>query len=381
MMIKMMPKITQASLELSANRIHCRGDWTLDGISQLEKQIEQLIWPSSFQIILDGSTIKTMDTAGAWLLCRTQQFLQNTGYSVVLHNFTQKQLDLLQLIVNHQTEFQPTLALSESYFLAKFGQSTLQIFYQIIAFLAFVGETFLVLVQALLSPSRIRWKMLFANLHSAGLSALPIIGLLAFLTGVVLAYQGGTQLNLYGANIFIVDLVGITLLRELAPLLTAIMVAGRSGSAYTAQIGTMHVTEEIDALRSLGISPLELLVLPKLLALIILMPLLSAFADIVSILGSMLIANLAFGVSFIDFLERFTQAVSLTNYLIGIGKTPVFALVIALIGCYQGFQVKGQGTDQVGKQVTTSVVQAIFGVIVVDAVFAILLNKLGIGLL
>ena len=210
--------------------------------------------------------------------------------------------------------------------------------------------------------------------------ALPIVGLLAFLTGVVLAYQSGTQLSMYGANIFIVDLVGITLLRELAPLLTAIIVAGRSGSAYTAQIGTMRVTEEIDALRTLGIAPMELLVLPKLLALIILMPLLSAFADIMGVLGGMLVAKLAFGVSVADFLERFPEAVSLTNYLIGIGKAPVFAAVIALVGCYQGFQVQG-GADSVGKQVTVSVVQAIFLVIVVDALFSVLFNALGIGII
>ncbi|OAD19402.1 ABC transporter, permease protein [Candidatus Thiomargarita nelsonii] len=204
--------------------------------------------------------------------------------------------------------------------------------------------------------------------------------MLAFLTGVVLAYQGGSQLSQYGANIFIVDLVGITLLRELAPLLTAIIVAGRSGAAYTAQIGTMRVTDEIDALRTLGIAPMELLVLPKLLALIILMPLLSAFADIVGILGGMLIANFSFGVSVTDFLDRLPEAVSLTNYLVGIGKAPVFAAIIALVGCYQGFQVSG-GADSVGKQVTVSVVHAIFLVIVVDALFSILFNWLGIGLI
>lgn len=377
----MTQELIQASLELVANTVHCHGDWTLDGIEQLEKQLDKFGWPSTFQLVFDGSAIKTMDTAGAWLFVRTQHFLENTGYSVMLQSFTKTHTDLLHLTANYRAEIQFTPPLPGPNFLEKLGRHSTHAFYQFIDFLAFVGETFLVLGQVLLAPSRIRWKSLFANLHSAGLTALPIIGLLAFLTGVVLAYQGGSQLSLYGANIFIVDLVGITLLRELAPLLTAIIVAGRSGSAYTAQIGTMHVTEEIDALCSLGISPMELLVLPKLLALVILMPLLSAFADIVSILGSMLIAKLAFGVNFMDFLERFPQAVSLTNYLIGIGKAPVFAIVIALVGCYQGFQVKGRGADRVGKQVTASVVQAIFVVIVVDAIFAVLLNMLGIGLL
>jgi phospholipid/cholesterol/gamma-HCH transport system permease protein len=249
-----------------------------------------------------------------------------------------------------------------------------------IDFLAFIGETFVILFRAILSPSHIRWKALFSNLHSGGLTALPIVGLLIFLTGIVLTYQGGSQLSTYGANIFIVDLVGITMLREMAPLLTAIIVAGRSGSAYTAQIGTMHITEEIDALRTMGIAPMELLVLPKLLALMIAMPLLCVYADIVGIFGSMLVATTSFDVSMGDYLARFPESVSLTNYLIGIGKAPVFAAVIALVGCYQGFQVKSGGADVVGKQVTISVVQSIFLVIVVDAIFSVLFSLMGIGL-
>ena len=367
---------TEASLELTGDTVRCAGNWTLDGISKLERQLDK--FSCSKAIIFDGSAIQEMDSAGAWLLFRTQQALEKAGHSVILQGF--RHTDLLHLVKKYAAEVQSTTPPSSHNVLEKIGRNTYQAFNQIIDFLAFVGESFVVLLRALLSPSRIRWQALFANLYSAGFTALPIIGLLAFLTGVVLAYQGGSQLSEYGANIFIVDLVGITLLRELAPLLTAIIVAGRSGAAYTAQIGTMRVTDEIDALRTLGIAPMELLVLPKLLALIILMPLLSAFADIVGILGGMLIAHFSFGVSVTDFLARFPEAVSLTNYLIGIGKAPVFAAIIALVGCYQGFQVSG-GADSVGKQVTVSVVQAIFLVIVVDALFSILFNWLGIGLI
>jgi phospholipid/cholesterol/gamma-HCH transport system permease protein len=367
-----------ATLEFIAttNTIHCSGDWTLAGIKQLQRQLELPRWPNA-TITIDGSAIRTMDTAGAWLLFRTYQGSKQSGQSFVLQGFKKANTDLLELITHYATAQQPTLPSPSIGFLEKIGRETYDRFIQLINFLAFIGETFLVLVRSLLSPSQIRWAALFANLHSAGLAALPIIGLMAFLMGVVLAYQGGTQLSTYGANIFIVDLVGITLLRELAPLLTAILVAGRSGSAYTAQIGTMQVTQEIDALQTLGISPMELLVIPKLLALIILMPLLSAFADVLGVIGGMLIAKVSLGVNVTDFLERFPQAVSLTHYLIGIGKAPVFAAVIAIVGCYQGFQVKG-GAEVVGKRVTTSVVQAIFLVIVVDAVFSILFNLLGI---
>lgn len=375
---------TEATLELiaQANTVICGGDWTLDGIRKLERQLpDKFHWPlTASDIIFDGNTIAVMDTAGAWLLFRTWQTLEKAGQSIILQGFKAHHTDLLHIMASYAGEFQPTTSPSYN-FLESLGRHTHQLLSQVVDFLAFVGETFVVLLRAVLSPSRIRWRSLFSNLYSAGLMALPIVGLLAFLTGVVLAYQGGTQLSMYGANIFIVDLVGISLLRELAPLLTAIIVAGRSGSAYTAQIGTMLVTDEIDALRTMGIAPMELLVLPKLLALIILMPLLSAFADIAGILGSMLVAHLSFDVSVTDFLDRFPKAVSLTNYLIGIGKAPVFAAVIALVGCYQGFQVKEGGADSVGKQVTISVVQAIFLVIVVDAIFAVLFSVLGVGLM
>ncbi len=371
--------IIQAHLELQANTVSCNGAWTLNGISKLESQLDKFPWPQVPTITLEGSAVQMMDTAGAWLLFRTKQALETNGCTVILQGFSKHHNDLFGMVNSYASELQPISPLVTPNFLENIGRNTWQHFEQTINFLTFIGETFVVLLHSLISPKRIRWQALLANLYSAGFMALPIVGLLAFLTGVVLAYQSGTQLSMYGANIFIVDLVGITLLRELAPLLTAIIVAGRSGSAYTAQIGTMQVTEEINALRTLGIAPLELLVLPKLLALIILMPLLSAFADIVGVLGGMLVAKLAFGVSVADFLERFPEAVSLTNYLIGIGKAPIFAAIIALVGCYQGFQVQG-GADSVGKQVTVCVVQAIFLVIVVDALFSVLFNVLGIGL-
>lgn len=374
-------KTTNATLELLAqtNTIICSGHWTLRGIRKLERQLEKFHWPQSSTLTFDGSAIEAMDTAGAWLLFRTQQALEKAEQSITLQGFQAHHTDLLHILKKYTAE-KPATPPPPPPFLERLGRYTHQHFNQTLDFLAFVGETFVVLLRTLLSPSHIRWRALFSNLYSDGFRALPIVGMLAFLTGIVLAYQGGTQLSKYGANIFIVDLVGISLLRELAPLLTAIVIAGRSGSAYTAQIGTMHVTDEIDALRTMGIAPMELLVLPKLLALIILMPLLTAFADIVGVLGSLIVAQLSFGVSATDFLARFPEAVSLTNYLIGIGKAPVFAAVIVLVGCYQGFQVKQGGADSVGKQVTVSVVQSIAIVIVVDAIFSVLFSWLGIRL-
>jgi phospholipid/cholesterol/gamma-HCH transport system permease protein len=222
-----------------------------------------------------------------------------------------------------------------------------------------------------------RWRHVLRSLQTAGFEALPITGLLSFLMGIVIAYQGAEQLQRFGANIYVADLVGLSMVRELSPMLTAIIVAGRSGSAYTAEIGTMKVTEEIDALRTIGVGPVELLVLPKMLALIIALPLLTVFTDVTGVLGGMVMARAQLDVSFDTFFDRLDDAISLTSFLIGIGKAPVFAIIIALVGCYQGFQVTGSA-DSVGRQTTVSVVQSIFLVIVTDALFSIAFSWLEI---
>ena len=214
-------------------------------------------------------------------------------------------------------------------------------------------------------------------MRAAGFDALPITGLLCFLMGVVIAYQGATQFRRYGANIFVVDLVGLAMLRELSPLLTAIIVAGRSGSAYAAQIGTMKVTEEIDALRTVGIAPIELLVLPKILALTIALPLLTVYADILGVVGGMMMARSELDVTYLDFMDRLQYALRISDFAVGIGKAPIFAGIIAVVGCFQGFQVSGDAKS-VGRRTTISVVQSIFLVIVADSLFSVVFNYLGI---
>ena len=275
---------------------------------------------------------------------------------------------------------QPTNTISAKASLARsiterVGKATVVAFQQLLEILSFVGELAVALAKSVLQPHRIRWKPILFNIRSAGFDALPIVGLLSFLLGIVVAYQGAGQLRQYGANIFVADLVGLSMLREFAPLMTAIIVAGRSGSAYAAQIGTMMVTEEIDAMRTLGISPQELLVLPKVIALIIALPLLTFFADVLGVFGGMLMAQQQLDVGFAEFLGRFVKAVSPTAFMIGIGKAPVFAVIIAMVGCFQGYRTKG-GADSVGRQTTRSVVQAIFLVIVADALFSVAFSML-----
>jgi phospholipid/cholesterol/gamma-HCH transport system permease protein len=259
--------------------------------------------------------------------------------------------------------------------LEQLGQKATAGIGQTYALFGFVGESAMALAGWLAHPGRIRWRPIVFNLRSGGYDALPIVGTLSFLLGIVVAYQGADQLRQYGANIFVADLVGLSMLREFAPLMSAIIIAGRSGSAYAAQIGTMSVTQEIDAMRTIGIAPLEMLVLPKVLALIIALPLLTVFADLLGVAGGMLMARAQLGVGFGEFLDRFSKAVSVTSYLVGICKAPVFATIIVVVGCFQGFRTHG-GPDSVGRQTTRAVVQSIFLVIVADALFSVAFSVL-----
>lgn len=351
----------------------CAGAWTLDYLAELERQILTLPTTVTGHIQCDVGAIAALDTGGAWLLQRTLNQLEASGCTISLKGFSNDFATLMQTVARSLSQTEQLQPLQPTGWMERVGRFAWSYVVNVRKGLAFVGETAAVSISLLTRANRIRWRVLLYNLQVDGLNALPIIGLLSFLMGVVIAYQGSEQLKTFGANIFIVDLVGISLLREIAPLVTAILVAGRSGSAYTAQIGTMTVTEELDALRSLGISPMSLLVIPRALALVIALPLLSVFADAVGVFGGMLIALSQLGITFTEFLNRFEYAIVLRHYLIGIGKTPVFAVIIALVGCYQGFQVSG-GVDSVGRHTTISVVQAIFLVIVTDALFSILFS-------
>ena len=357
--------------------LHCEGDWTLHQLAALERQISSLPRPASPRLVCQTDGIKAMDTGGAWLLSRTLDRLEQNGCSVSLNGLAAEFATLMQTVAHSWSRAQQLKPLQPAGWLELIGRLAWDYAVNFRSGLAFVGETMSASTSLIVHRNRIRWRVLLYNLQVDGLNALPIIGLLSFLMGIVIAYQGSEQLKTFGANIFIVDLVGISLLREIAPLLTAILVAGRSGSAYTAQIGTMTVTEELDALRALGISPMSLLVFPRALALVIALPLLTVFADAVGVFGGMLIASNQLGVTFTEFLNRFEYAIVLRHYLIGISKTPIFAAIIALVGCYQGFRVSG-GVDSVGRHTTISVVQAIFLVIVTDAFFSILFSWWGV---
>ena len=353
--------------------VRCAGAWVLRAIEPLELRLAKFAWPDGGELSIDASAVTAMDTSGAWMLHRTMRALQAQGRSVQLRGLRPEFDALLRLIatrsVTQETAVQPGM-------LAKFGQQAWHSLVNAVGMLSFLGENTLVLLRSLAQPRRIRWRPILHNLQTAGFEALPITGLLSFLMGIVIAYQGAEQLQRFGANIYVADLVGLSMVRELSPMLTAIIVAGRSGSAYAAQIGTMKVTEEIDALRTIGVGQLELLVLPKILALALALPLLTVYTDVMGVLGGMVMARAQLDVSFSAFLGELDNSISLASYLIGIGKAPVFAVIIALVGCYQGFQVGGSA-DSVGRQTTVSVVQSIFLVILTDAMFSIVFSKVG----
>jgi phospholipid/cholesterol/gamma-HCH transport system permease protein len=357
--------------------IRCAGNWTLYHLADIERRIAGLSWPQFAELIWELNGVETMDPSGAWLLHRTVNELERRGQRVRLQGLAPEFAALLETAAKNWPGEDATKPPSRPPWLEQIGRFVWDYGPRTRSGLAFLGENTITGLYLLAHPRQIRWRILLYNLQIDGLNAIPITGLLTFLMGVVIAYQGAEQLKTFGANIFIVDLVGISLLREIAPLVTAILVAGRSGSAYTAQIGTMRVTEEIDALRTLGISPVSLLVFPRALALVIVLPLLTVFADIIGVFGGMLTAWSQLGITFTEFLNRFDYAITLRHYLIGICKTPTFAVIIALVGCYQGFQVVG-GVDSVGRQTTISVVQGIFLVIVSDAFYSVLFSWWGV---
>ncbi len=356
------------------------GTWNARGIGGVDTAIATVPVTPAASTRVDGSAVVALDSAGAWVMQKLLRRLGGEGHALQIHGLKPQFARLLEAITVQADEQTAALAATPAAAapasaLARLGLGVAAALEQSVALFSFVGASALALAACVRQPARFRWRPILFNIRSAGFDALPIVGLLSFLLGIVVAYQGADQLRQYGANIFVADLVGLSMLREFAPLITAIIIAGRSGSAYAAQIGTMAVTEEIDAMRTLGIAPLELLVLPKILALLIAMPLLTVFADLLGVFGGMLMAHSQLGVGYGEFLDRFVKAVSVTAFLIGICKAPVFAAIIAVVGCFQGFRTKG-GADSVGRQTTRSVVQAIFLVIVADALFSVAFSAL-----
>ncbi len=353
--------------------------WTLDAAIALNDQMRRLAQMPAASVVLDGSRLTTLDSAGAWVLGRTMRALADRGVAIQVTDMRDDYRALLD-----KTEIDdPDIALSEPAspalvaLLGRTGASVLSSLSIGAELLGFFGLTIVTLGRILVGRTRVRWISLLRQVEAVGFDALPIVGLLCFLVGVVLAYMGALQLQRFGASILTVNLVGVSVLREIGVLLTAIIVAGRSGSAFTAQIGTMKVNQEVDAMETLGLSPVDVLVIPRLIALFIALPLLVFFGDMMGLLGGAVISVVYLDLSFGQFLVQLKDAVDFWDFGTGLIKAPVFAYVIALVSCNQGLQVSGSA-ESVGIRTTASVVQSIFLVIVLDAVFATFFAEIGI---
>jgi phospholipid/cholesterol/gamma-HCH transport system permease protein len=355
-------------------RLLCSGAWDIENLAKIKAQLNKIALPPQGELIIDGQAVNKMDSAGAWLL---SQFLQKVSSSlkIQLQHFSEQAEVLLSLVGKQVATGLEAPKIQRRSAIAHLGYLTLSQLREFRDYLRFTGDLTFDFMRDIFHPQNWRWQELVNVIDKTGLKALPIIALLSFMIGVVISYQMGNQLRSYGANIFIVNLLGLSVLREFGPLITAIMVAGRTGSAFTAQLGTMKLNQEIDALNTMGVTPGQLLLLPRLIGLFITLPLLTMWADIFGVMGGMLMANNMLDVSMHEFLRRFQNEIPLRALLIGLGKAPVFALLIGSIGCFQGVRVEG-GADSVGKQTTRSVVLAIFFIIIVDAIFSVIFSKL-----
>ncbi len=359
--------------------LKCMDAWDMYHAQEIENEINQAVLKAKKynNIIIDLSQLKDIDTASAIMIYELIELFKKNKTVEFLRVSEDEEKFIDFIYSSIVKEKGAPIAIKPLNFLERTGKYFIGFFTDIWLFINFIGEVTISFFTYLIHPGRIRFKSIVKGIENAGVNALPIIALTSFLVGVVVAYQSAVQLQKFGANIFIVDMIGISVTRELAPLITAIVVAGRSGSSYTAQIGAMKITRELDAMQTMGFNLFEFIVLPRIIALMIAMPLMIFFADLIGIFGGMVVSKYQIDISYIEFIKRLQNVLELKHFYIGLAKGPVFALLIAGIGCFRGFQVK-QNTESIGRYTTVSVVNAIFLVIACDALFSIIFTKLGV---
>jgi phospholipid/cholesterol/gamma-HCH transport system permease protein len=353
--------------------VRCSGSWTVDRIGRVERALRGFAWPMGVAVVVDASAVGSMDTAGAWLLKRTARGLERSGRTVTLR-LRREHEALLEIVSSSGVVTGPPRARDRPRFLSTFGRRAWSSARELGGLVTFFGEITVTVARARNGPLRVRWRQVLQHVQTAGLDALPTTALLSSFIGVVLAYQGSALFRPVGTGILVADLVGLAMLRELAPLVTAIIVAGRSGSAYAAEIGAMKMTGEIDSLRAVGLSPIEVLVLPRIAALLVVLPLLTVAADVLGVAGAMVVARAELAMGSGEFLGRVAREIHASDYALGVGKAPVFAVIIAAVGCYQGLQV-ADDANSVGRRTTVAVVQSMFLVVVADG-FVLVVSRL-----
>lgn len=374
-----MPRLPNAVWSEADGRLRLvvAGAWTTAALDQSGwvQAIPANIAGQVVQVELGG--IDTLDSNGGLVLTKWLHAIERQAEAVDLRDPPAHLRTISRLLAEQEPPEPPPRRRTPSDQLEKLGRAAADFTGIAIALVAFLGEMTVSLMKTLLRPGQLRGKSTVYHMQQAGVAALPIVGLLSFLIGVVTAYQGADQLARFGAEIFTVNVVGVGVLREMGALIAAIVVAGRSASAFAAQIGTMKINEEIDALRVIGIDPMKVLVVPRVLALVLIFPFLVVYADAMGVLGGAIMATISLNITFTQFAGQFQAGVPLDSLWVGLSKAPLFAGAIAGIGCYQGLQV-GQGAAAVGEKTTAAVVQAIFLVIVIDALMSIVYSILGV---
>jgi len=353
-------------------RLTPSGDWRARFLGSIDAALRDFADDSvGRELVIDMGKVDRLDTVGAMMLQRTMHACdQRTSVSGFVHG-SEAQMSLLAQIESHLSPCHVEPVHPNAFFMivVRLGHGVVDTYNAALELLSFIGLTLATFARVAANPRKLRWTSIVYHMEEAGLNAVPIVGLMSFLIGAVVAFMGAKILRMFNADIFTVELVGISVLREFGVLLSAILIAGRSGSAFTAQIGSMKIREEIDAMRVLGLDPIEVLVLPRVIALVVMLPILAFIAAMLGMIGGGLVAWLAMEISPVLFMARTQETIVMNHFWAGLIKAPFFAFVIAVIGCFQGMEVEGSA-ESLGQRTTLSVVQALFLVILIDAFFA-----------
>ena len=370
----------RTSVEGQSLTVNGGGDWTVQNLAYLDPLLGGLEFDNFSHVTMDVAGLTALDTAGAHIIHRLMNELDRGGIEAVLSGLAVAYRPLLEIVGEADDQPHEPLHEQSHFILAMFervGRALIDALIEAKSLVNFFGLTIIAFGSAIAKPRRLRPIALINQIEQTGFNAVLIVCLLNFLIGIVIAYQGAVQLRQFGAEIFMIDGLAFGIPREIAVLITAIVVAGRSGSAFTAQIGTMQVNQEVDALKVVGLDPIEVLVLPRINALLITLPMLVFLADVAGLMGGGLMAVLALDLTVGQFMNRLEDVISLQHFLVGLVKAPVFAYIIAIVGCFEGLRVTGSA-ESVGKMTTKSVVESIVLVILADALFSILFSALGI---
>ena len=373
--------------EATAVTLRLQGHWTVFALPEIEKELAEVSLQGLRQIIVDGKKLESFDTSAAWYLNSLLAPLQKAGTLAEMLHFRDGHLKIFNMISSlpqgacERRRNRRTLPLHLDrvfrHVVAGLGQHMVHVWHDSCRGINFFGGFLVNILQRVFQPKRLRVQSIVFHINEIGIKAIPIIALMAFSIAFVMGYQGAFQLQKFDATVYTIDLVVLSILREMGVLITAIMVAGRSGSAFAAQLGTMKLNEEVDALKTMGTSSFEVLVLPRLLAILIALPLLVIVADTMGLLGGYVFSSSYLDYSWPQFLARAQAAADMHQFFVGLSKAPVFAILIGIVGCMQGLQARGSAED-VGNKTITAVVQSIFLVIVADAIFSVIFTKLGI---